>query len=179
MGHEACFGGLFYCCCRETTLDSIDFNSWSFTDTAPVADSWYNCQVRALAFSPESKEFILDVDYIFQWIDPTPTNEFYSFLMAPCTIVFQNAFDLQFEIGSYVGGLTLDTLCKTEVTDRRRVNKNYEGAIWQRELECVEGSIAFLASGYTAYAREATAIVSNMKHGKSREYSFSRGRALE
>jgi hypothetical protein len=63
---------------------------------------WHDAIVHAIAFHEDEQEaeLLLDLDYIVRWIDPEPTAEYFSFLVAPATLVFENVWHLDGELGT-------------------------------------------------------------------------------
>lgn len=79
---------------------------WSDSDFEQM--SWHDCYIHGLSFGTKSEEsgtadFLLDIDYIFNWINPTPPERFYHFGIAPCTLVFENTITLEMGIDEQEG----------------------------------------------------------------------------
>jgi hypothetical protein len=63
---------------------------------------WHDARVHAIAFHEDehNAELLLDLDYIVRWTDPEPPAEYFSFRVAPATLVFGNVWDLDGELGA-------------------------------------------------------------------------------
>lgn len=66
-----------------------------------------------------SDDLLLDIDYIFKWVNPVPPNENYTFWIAPCTLVFKYVLDLKMSLDAEGGGLM-----PFEISDLVLVHKN-------------------------------------------------------
>lgn len=58
---------------------------------------WHDCHIYGLVFQNDDSDsfatdLIFDIDYIFQWVHPTPPQRNFSFWVAPCTLKFENTF---------------------------------------------------------------------------------------
>jgi hypothetical protein len=73
-----------------------------WTDGDFDAMGWHDATVHAIAFNEDehNAELLLDLDYIVRWIDPEPPAEHFSFLVAPATLVFENVWYLDGELGA-------------------------------------------------------------------------------
>ena len=76
-----------------------ELEKWVWTEEDFERMGWHDSRIYALAFSPETFELLLDIDYIFQWINPEPGETFYKFWVAPATLIFENVSDVDFDIG--------------------------------------------------------------------------------
>lgn len=75
--------------------ESLDKALWTDADFALMG--WHDATVHAIAFNADDDhaELVLDVDYIVRWIDPQPPSKYFSFLVAPATLVFENVWSLE------------------------------------------------------------------------------------
>ena len=59
---------------------------------------WHDAPVYGMALFSDSTtlttELVFDLDYIFEWINPVPPDNCFSFWIAPSTLVFKNITDL-------------------------------------------------------------------------------------
>ncbi|MCV6974781.1 hypothetical protein H7J11_09835 [Mycobacterium bourgelatii] len=63
--------------------------------------NWHDCAVHAVAFEPALPypgRLLLDIDYIVEWIVPTPPETAFSFRVCPATLVFDQAWDVAGDI---------------------------------------------------------------------------------
>ena len=54
---------------------------------------WHDASIWSMVCSSEKFEYLLDLDYIFKWVDPKEGETSFEFWVAPVTMVFENAFD--------------------------------------------------------------------------------------
>ena len=73
---------------------------------------WHDATIWSFYLDPYAREFCLDLDYIFKWVDPGPGQTYYKFWVAPVTMVFEGARALK------VGIEPRD--CAIEVADLHR-----------------------------------------------------------
>src|SRR6266550_2747235 len=84
--------------------ESLDRALW--TDADFEAMGWHDATVHAIGFDQdeESARLLFDIDYIVRWIDPVPPSEYYSFLIAPATLVFENVWNVEAEVTTQNAG---------------------------------------------------------------------------
>jgi hypothetical protein len=75
--------------------------------------NWHDCYTHAFAFNSEKFEFILDIDYIFQWVSPKSSETAFKFLVSPASLVFENVYDIVFDLSSD-GSLQIENLSRAE-----------------------------------------------------------------
>ncbi len=128
---------------------------WSESDFDVMG--WHDSTIHSLAFYPETFEFALDLDYIFKWVDPEVEGGYYSFWVAPATIVFENVYDLAIDAEP---GLGLEVADITRSDPARPKNSEQIGkeSEWTWTVECQEGRISFKAAGYKMFVRSAPVI---------------------
>ena len=59
---------------------------------------WHDCKIYGLAFDEVTFRFYLDIDFIIEWISPLPEGKGYKFKIAPATLIFNNVWNLVFDI---------------------------------------------------------------------------------
>lgn len=137
---------------------------------------WHDCRVYAIAFAsePGTFEITFDIDYIIQWVEPKENGQSFSFWISPVTLVFENVFDIEFELVSYNGSLEIDFIEKEDVTKNAQHIRKHEEWIWT--IKCQEGQIRFRSSGYKQYVRVKPKLGSQqVLDPETRETSFHRG----
>jgi len=113
---------------------------------------WHDVQVHAIAMAsefPRQVELLLDLDYILKWVDPTPPQEYYNFWLAPATLVFENASDLNIRLQTEQLECQIDELKREEQIASGGV------PIWHWTLSLHQGEISFQAIGYKQYFRRS------------------------
>jgi hypothetical protein len=110
---------------------------------------WHDCRIHAISFG-DNFELLFDIDYIFQWVmeeDP------FNFWVSPCTLVFENAYDIQFDIEQLTGGMNIYDIAKELPTipkNAEYINRELQ-FVWSIQLH--EGVIQFKSIGYKQYVR--------------------------
>ncbi len=125
---------------------------WIWTDADFDRMGWHDCVIHAFAFQPERYELLIDLDYIFEWIQPKPDETHYQFWIAPATLRFENAYDISFDLET-CGGLSLSSLKRDN--PRRPRNADYIGheEEWEWTLDTNEGQITLQSVGYKQFIR--------------------------
>jgi hypothetical protein len=120
---------------------------------------WHDATVHAVAFFSDTFEFALDLDYIFQWIDPASGSSGYTFWVAPVTMVFANAHNVIFDLWADNGIEIADI---TRRNPRRPKNADWIGrdTEWQWTIDCQRGAITLTSVGYRMYVRSAPVLQS-------------------
>ena len=74
---------------------------------------WHDVHIHALAFDSENFELLLDIDFLFAWVDPAPGEKYYSFWISPCTLAFSNVHSLKAQIeGGFGFGLEISEVSR-------------------------------------------------------------------
>jgi hypothetical protein len=123
---------------------------------------WHDARIWAMAFPIEEHEFVLDVDYILQWIDPAPGNEHFTFWVIPATVVFENVVDLELSLEPYAD-LTIADIHRDDPGTPRNSQYIAKTTDWKWTIDCHVGHIAFRAAGYRQYLRGA-AVLTESQH---------------
>ena len=128
---------------------------WTHADFETMG--WHDATIHAIAFLPATFELALDIDYIVQWVDPTPGEDHYSFWVAPATLVFENACEAQIELEP-MGGVSMQSL---ERRDERPMRPGFEGpsTTWEWVVDCNEGAITLRATGFRQIFRQAPILI--------------------
>lgn len=112
---------------------------------------WHDNRIHGIATrtneeEPEKNELLFDIDYIFKWVHPLPPDEYLTFWISPCTLIFQNVYDLQIDVSAK------GTIFELEIADINLVEKitnenNYE-SYYSWAIELLTGSITFKSQGF-------------------------------
>ncbi len=131
---------------------------WTTEDFATMG--WHDSKIHGIAFDPENYKIIFDIDYIYAWAKPAPDTKYFSFWVSPCTLVFDNVYDLKIDIDA-TDGLVIFTITRGDERTSRNaefINKTQE---WNWIIECHEGEISFNSIGYTQYTRKQPQHIEN------------------
>lgn len=134
----------------------MNYSPWTIKDFEKM--NWHDCAIYGFSLN-EKYEFLLDIDYIFSWIEPDNENDNYRFEIAPCTLVFENVTDLSIN-------LDINEPFKIEIENilcqNPRQPKNYEyigcNTEYQWIIETQQGQISMYSIGFKLFIRQKTSI---------------------
>ncbi len=135
---------------------NLEKTIWSEADFEKMC--WHDVHVHGISFGPMSEEngtadFLFDIDYLFEWIKPIAPEIFYSFWIAPCTLVFENAYDFKMQIedkiGFAFGPFVIEDFSMAENLERDGVHYGYR---WKIKLRT--GWIELKSYGLKQYVRQ-------------------------
>lgn len=162
-------------------LDEYEMEKWIWTDADFELMGWHDSQIYAFAFLSETYEFVLDIDYILRWVQPAPGETYFKFWVAPATLVFENAYDIKFDLDTQNG-------VGVEIQDIHRQNPKVLEAgelagtnEWRWVIEAQEGEISLDATGFKQYFRKKPFFQQEqaLEMGVRNGISFYRGRLDE
>lgn len=123
---------------------------------------WHDARVWALGFIAEEFEFLLDLDYILQWVGPTDGDAHYRFWTVPATLVFENVTELQIELEPFAD-LSLDAITRADPgvpLNAAHIGKDRD---WRYDLDFHAGGIRLRSAGYKQYLR-GPAVLTRTQH---------------
>lgn len=129
---------------------------WTHADFTEM--SWHDATVHGLSVQPTDDvppRLLLDLDYLVQWVHPVPPETYFSFWVAPATLVFDEVWDLtgDLDFTGWIPDLTLDGIHRLPPDDGRE-----DLPLWHIEGHAFE--LRFRAAGYRQYFRQAPALES-------------------
>jgi hypothetical protein len=145
-----------------------------WTDADFDAMSFHDVHIRAFGAEPDTYELLLDLDYLFQWVPPAEGETYFRFWVAPVTLAFENAHDVRIDVRSSQGDLEIATLRREEATPTPN------DAMLERRyvLECREGDLSVVATGFTMYVRRPPVLVGQQSLTLEQRGGVSFGRTL-
>ena len=114
---------------------------------------WHDCYIHGIGFELENYKILFDLDYILEWYDPIENSKFFSFDIAPATVVFQNIHQLAIDIEP-IEEIQIDRLYRQEERKPRNANYVKKDIEWKWIIECQEGEISFYSIGFNLYLRK-------------------------
>jgi hypothetical protein len=72
-----------------------------WTDADFEQMGWHDATVHAIAFQSDDEdqaELLIDLDYIVAWVDPVPPDPYFTFMVSPATLVFENVWSMEGDI---------------------------------------------------------------------------------
>jgi len=135
---------------------------WTLEDFDEMA--WHDCRIHAISFGRDFK-LLFDIDFIFKW---ELTGKKYKFWIAPCTLIFENCYDVDFDLDMSTPGLEIDTVSR----ENARKPKNADFIESQIEFDWTmatqQGNITFTSIGFSLYVRRKPSF-SNAQHFEQEE----------
>lgn len=125
---------------------------WIWTEADFDRMGWHDVNVHAFAFRACTLSF--DLDYMFRWVDPAPGETYYKFWMSPSTLVFAHVSDVRLDLTPH-GAPIIMGLTRSEPA----AVPGY-ATTWQWSIDCLDGEVAFRATGYRQFTRRAPVLVS-------------------
>jgi hypothetical protein len=147
---------------------------WIWTEADFEEMGWHDATIHAIAFRPESYELLLDIDYIFRWIQPPEGESYFTFWVAPATIVFRNVYETCFDLEP-LHGCSISDLIREEPGKPRNAEAIGRDTDWHWLIDCPKGSISFRAIGFEQFIRRAP-VLSRQQHISEQDrggFSFS------
>lgn len=126
---------------------------------------WHDSRVYSLSFPDENFEFSLDIDYIFQWVQPTDIS--FQFWVSPCTLVFKDVTDLKVDI-DFSNSITVSIIGIERSSVR--MSQNGKAIIWKYIIETDKGILTFLSTGFRQYVRDNPSLSNSQDLGRTERY---------
>jgi hypothetical protein len=117
--------------------------------------SWHDCPIHALAFGKYS-ELLLDIDYIFKWVLLTNKKK-YKFWIAPCTLVFENVYDI--ELGTDHTTVIIDNISRHDPESPKNAAFIKRDVEYDWVIETTVGQISFKSAGFKQYVRSLPILI--------------------
>jgi hypothetical protein len=121
----------------QSELFELDKSIWTHDDYETMG--WHDSNIYGCTIEKNrdtrTSDFVLDIDYIFKWVQPVLPSRTFTFWISPCTLIFKDCFDLRIDLRTDGGSLDLLEISdlilkgKTEQEENRFV---YE---WLIELQ--------------------------------------------
>lgn len=118
---------------------------------------WHDGFIYAFSFG-ENYQFLLDIDYIFKWVE---ARKKYKFWVSPCTLVFENAYDIIIDIESSSGGLDIDNIIRQNPQRPKNADFIKRETEFDWIIETQQGSISFKSVGFKQYVRQTPKLLNN------------------
>jgi len=137
----------------------LDKHIWTEADFENMG--WHDNPIHGLTFS-DNFELLLDIDYIFKWV---PKGKKYIFWISPCTLVFENVYDLTIDIGPITPSLTIDSVTKENPQRPHNSAHIHRDVEFDWGIEMREGTITFKSIGFKQYVRAMPKLIAGQKIG--------------
>jgi len=127
---------------------------------------WHDSHVYAVSFSSLEKEyeFMLDIDYIFKWVSPLEGETYFKFWIAPCTLIFENVYDLVIDLEiSVPSEITIGDIIRKNPKTPKGVDYIEKDVEYDWLIETFNGDISFKSTGYKQYVRQHPKLTENQE----------------
>lgn len=115
---------------------------------------WHDAQIHGMCFQEKegnwTGDLAFDIDYIFKWVNPAEFEKYFTFWIAPCTLIFHDVIGLKINIDT--ADYSLEPIDIADI--KMEVIKNGDLYEYNFEVELHIGQIAFKSyKGYTQTVR--------------------------
>ncbi|MBE3654943.1 hypothetical protein [Vibrio navarrensis] len=111
---------------------------------------WHDATIWSMTANSSKFEYLLDLDYIFQWVSPQENETYFKFWVSPVTMVFENAFDINLDIESQQGLIEVADLHM----ENPELTPNGKFISHTYRFECQEGELSLKSTGFKMYVRQ-------------------------
>lgn len=129
--------------------------------------SWHDCRIYAFAFLGATHQFVMDIDFILEWLPADDSSGRFRFRIAPATLVFSNAYDIKLDIETD-GPLDIQAIRREN--SRRPNNFAHVGkdVEWDWIIDTQQGSISLVSVGFSLSLRGSARITDSQHIGRSK-----------
>jgi hypothetical protein len=124
---------------------------WTESDFEQM--NWHDVTIHGMAFNSPKYELLIDLDYLFKWIEPQPPSNYYSYIIASATLVFKNVWNFKCDFTTNLNP-TISTVSRENEGVPRNAGHIAEQVEWIWVIELFEGEITFNSAGFTQYTRK-------------------------
>ncbi|MDB5252233.1 MAG: hypothetical protein JWP27_1402 [Flaviaesturariibacter sp.] len=135
--------------CMEQPADAFVPEKYLWTQDDFDKMGWHDSQVHAISFG-ENGDLLLDIDYIFKWAAGATH---FRFWVSPCTLVFENVYDVDFDLSYSTGGLAIDQLSRDEIQPIEGEEDLVEAGDRAWTIALQQGLIQFKSAGFRQFIR--------------------------
>jgi hypothetical protein len=111
---------------------------------------WHDCHIHAISFR-DNFDLLFDIDYIFKWVTH---QKYFDFWVSPCTLVFENVYDIRFDLSYSTGGIEIDDITRETPSVPKNAEHIGRGLEFTWSIQLQEGLIDFKSVGYKQYVRK-------------------------
>ncbi|WP_439699118.1 hypothetical protein ACFGVS_14355 [Mucilaginibacter sp. AW1-7] len=146
----------------STMPGAYQLEKYLFTDADFDTMNWHDCHVHSFCFNDDD-ELLLDIDYMFEWVQPKKGSKYYKFWIAPCTLIFENVQQVEFELD---GGQPIIDFIQRE-NPQATIAAEYLGREFEYDWDMVmvNGEMTFKSAGFKQYVRQAPILIREQKIG--------------
>lgn len=138
----------------QPEIFKLDKSTWTQDDFEEMG--WHDANIYGLTIEKSednwTADLLLDIDYIFKWVHPVVPERTFTFWVAPCTLIFENCFDLQIDFKTNGGHLDL-----MEISDlylKSKIEQNTNEFVYEWCIELQQGDINLKSYGFQQIVRQ-------------------------
>ncbi|MGW0214749.1 hypothetical protein ACWDXH_10170 [Micromonospora chokoriensis] len=130
-------------------LSGLSKATWTDADFASMG--WHDCRIHALSIGDGTDNelpparLLLDLDYIVRWVQPEGEDQRFTFWIAPATLVFDGAWNIDGQLGPLHDMLEIADIHRLDPPDTS------SEPLWHVEGQNFD--IRLRAAGYTQFLR--------------------------
>jgi hypothetical protein len=123
----------------------------TWTDADFSSMGWHDCRVHAVSIGEYADDtvpparMLLDLDYIVRWVQPTTSENHFTFWVAPATLVFERAWNIEGTLGPLHQVMEIADIHRLPSPD------NTPEPLWH--IEGQNFDLRLRAAGYTQHIR--------------------------
>jgi len=139
---------------EETEIFELDKSIWTHDDYEEMG--WHDANIYGLTIEKNkdnwTSDFLLDIDYIFKWVHPSPPLQTFTFWVAPCTLIFKECFDLHIDFKT--DGGSLDLMEIADLYMKGKVEQETNRFVYEWGIELQQGFINLKSYGLEQIVRQ-------------------------
>mgnify|MGYP003638984723 CR=1 FL=1 len=136
-------------------MDTYELEKPVWSDEDFEIMGWHDSTVWGMLQNSDEWEYLLDLDYIFKWVNPEKGETYFKFWVAPVTMVFDNTSDVKIHLESSQGHVEIADLYMenpTESPNGKFINHTYR-------FDCHNGTISLRATGFKMFVRKTPILL--------------------
>jgi hypothetical protein len=145
----------------------LEKNAWTESDFELMG--WHDSHIYAISFA-ENFQLQFDIDYIFKWV---LTGKKYKFWVSPCTLVFENVYDVKFDLECSTPELDIDDIIRENPQRPKNADHIKREIEFDWIIETQQGTISFKSVGYKQYVRKLPRFTNVQYFGTAERDGFS------
>ena len=118
---------------------------------------WHDANIYGMIIEkgeePWQGNLVLDIDYIFEWLHPIPPQEYFSFWVAPCTLIFKEVCELRIDVDQQGNTFELFDFDSITMPSKKELDNGCTVYEWLLRLHI--GEIQFKSLGFEQIVRKS------------------------
>jgi len=155
-------------------MESYQLERAIWTESDFKIMGWHDVTIWSMFANTEEYEYLLDMDYIFKWVNPEENETYFKFWVAPVTMVFENVHSVKLDIESAQGFIEIAELHM----ENPQLTPNKKFTEFTYKFECQEGIISMKATGYKMHVRQSPRLLQGQGFNLNDRGGISFGREI-